>query len=72
MDAVHVQVGLVLLVGVVVVGVPGVPGAVAPYVTVLSVLVEAAFPLPAASAAEFATMVALTVPLEVMPLTATL
>ncbi|HEY0417419.1 MAG TPA: hypothetical protein VGC78_13630, partial [Gaiellaceae bacterium] len=42
------------------------------YVTVLSVLVEAVFPLPAASCAAPAAIVAITVPLCVMPETATL
>jgi hypothetical protein len=41
------------------------------HVTVLSVLVEAVFPLPAPSLAPPAGIVALTVPLLVMPLTAT-
>ena len=42
------------------------------YVTELSVLVEAAFGLPSASVALAAAMLAITVPLVVMPLTATL
>src|SRR5919106_6903125 len=44
---------------------------VASYVTVLSVLVEAVFELPALSVALAAAIVATTVPLTVMPLTAT-
>src|SRR5687768_7091480 len=46
-------------------------GAAASKRTLLSVLVEAVLPLPAASCAAPAAMVAVTVPLVVMPLTAT-
>jgi hypothetical protein len=47
-------------------------GAVASQVTVLSVLVEALFPTPEESWAAFALTVAITVPLVVIPVTATL
>ena len=47
-------------------------GGVTSYVTVLSVLVEAVLGLPATSWATPAVTVAITVPLPVIPLTATL